>query len=320
VFDSAELVERARERLKGILVIDFVVPDYYARRPKPCMGGWGRGSINITPAGKVLPCHAAETIPELAFDNVRDRRLSDIWLHSDAFQRFRGTFLWLAFFSGIINILMLTGAMFMLEVYDRVLPSGSVPTLVALAILASALFGSQALLDVIRARILVRVGNSFNRSLGGRLFGAVLQGPLAGKGGGEGLRDLDQIRSFISGSGLLALFDLPWIPAYLAFCFALHFWIGVTVSVGALILLSLTLLTEFQTRKPSAEATIHATRRDAWTQACGRNAEAATAMAMKEDQEKCLAAGANDYLAKPVELERLFSLMRVWMPKLERIL
>lgn len=199
-----------------------------------------------------------------------------------AFQRFRGTFLWLAFFSGIINILMLTGAMFMLEVYDRVLPSGSVPTLVALAILASALFGSQALLDVIRARILVRLGNSFNRSLGGRLFGAVLQGPLAGKGGGEGLRDLDQIRSFISGSGLLALFDLPWIPAYLAFCFALHFWIGVTVSVGALILLGLTLLTEFQTRKPSAEATIHATRRDAWTQACGRNAEAATAMAMKE--------------------------------------
>ncbi len=91
VLDSAELVERARERLKGILVIDFVVPDYYARRPKPCMGGWGRGSINITPSGKALPCHAAETIPGLAFDNVRDRRLSDIWLHSEAFQRFRGT-------------------------------------------------------------------------------------------------------------------------------------------------------------------------------------------------------------------------------------
>ena len=91
VLDSAELVERARERLKGILVIDFVVPDYYAKRPKPCMGGWGRGSIVITPSGKALPCHAAETIPGLTFDNVRDRRLADIWLHSDAFQRFRGT-------------------------------------------------------------------------------------------------------------------------------------------------------------------------------------------------------------------------------------
>jgi pyrroloquinoline quinone biosynthesis protein E len=91
VLDSADLVEKARERLKGILVIDFVVPDYYARRPKPCMGGWGRASINITPSGKALPCHAAETIPGLAFDTVRDKSLRDIWLHSDAFQRFRGT-------------------------------------------------------------------------------------------------------------------------------------------------------------------------------------------------------------------------------------
>jgi PqqA peptide cyclase len=91
VLDSVELVEQARERLRGVLVIDFVVPDYYARRPKPCMGGWGRGSINITPSGKALPCHAAETIPGLPFDNVRDKRLADIWLHSDAFQRFRGT-------------------------------------------------------------------------------------------------------------------------------------------------------------------------------------------------------------------------------------
>ena len=88
VLDSAELVDEARERLKGILVIDFVVPDYYAKRPKPCMGGWGRGIINITPSGKVLPCHAAETMPGLAFDNVRDRQLRDIWLEFEAFQRY----------------------------------------------------------------------------------------------------------------------------------------------------------------------------------------------------------------------------------------
>jgi pyrroloquinoline quinone biosynthesis protein E len=88
---SAEIVEAARERLKGILVIDFVVPDYYATWPKPCMGGWGRGIVNITPSGKVLPCHAAETIPGLAFDNVRDKPLRDIWLNSGAFQAFRGT-------------------------------------------------------------------------------------------------------------------------------------------------------------------------------------------------------------------------------------
>ena len=91
VLASAELVAQARERLKGILVIDFVVPDYYARRPKPCMGGWGRGIINITPSGKVLPCHAAESLPGLSFDNVRDKPLRDIWLGSQAFQKYRGT-------------------------------------------------------------------------------------------------------------------------------------------------------------------------------------------------------------------------------------
>jgi PqqA peptide cyclase len=88
---SIELVERERERLKGILTIDMVVPDYYAKRPKPCMGGWGRGFMNITPTGKVLPCHAAESIPGLEFDNVQDRPLLDIWLNSDAFNAFRGT-------------------------------------------------------------------------------------------------------------------------------------------------------------------------------------------------------------------------------------
>jgi pyrroloquinoline quinone biosynthesis protein E len=90
VLRSADLVAQARARLKGILVIDFVAPDYYASRPKPCMGGWGRGILNITPSGKVLPCHAAESIPGLAFENVRERPLREIWLASDAFQKFRG--------------------------------------------------------------------------------------------------------------------------------------------------------------------------------------------------------------------------------------
>ncbi len=88
---TAEIVEAAKERLKGILVIDFVVPDYYAKYPKPCMGGWGRGIINVTPSGRVLPCHAAESLPGLTFDNVRDRALGDIWLNGDAFQKYRGT-------------------------------------------------------------------------------------------------------------------------------------------------------------------------------------------------------------------------------------
>lgn len=88
---AAATVEAARERLKGVLVIDYVAPDYYARRPKPCMGGWGRRFLIINPAGRVLPCHAAETIPGLTFERVGDRPLGDIWRDGPAFTRFRGT-------------------------------------------------------------------------------------------------------------------------------------------------------------------------------------------------------------------------------------
>lgn len=84
-------IERLREELKGVIVIDAVIPDYYARYPKPCMGGWGRNALNVTPSGKVLPCHAAETIPGLEFWNVADRDLEDIWRHSPAFNAYRGT-------------------------------------------------------------------------------------------------------------------------------------------------------------------------------------------------------------------------------------
>jgi pyrroloquinoline quinone biosynthesis protein E len=84
-------VERLREKHHGRIVIDAVVPDYYARFPKPCVGGWGRRSLNVTPAGKVLPCHAAEVIPGLEFWNVREHSLGDIWRSSLAFNAFRGT-------------------------------------------------------------------------------------------------------------------------------------------------------------------------------------------------------------------------------------
>lgn len=82
---------RVRETYRDRLMIDAVVPDYYARRPKPCMGGWGRRSLNVTPRGRVLPCHAAETIPGLVFWSVREHGLAEIWDRSPAFQAFRGT-------------------------------------------------------------------------------------------------------------------------------------------------------------------------------------------------------------------------------------
>jgi len=88
---AARLVEELRQRHHGRIVIDAVVPDYYARLPKPCVGGWGRRSLNVTPAGKVLPCHAAESITGLEFWNVREHPLADIWTSSPAFNAFRGT-------------------------------------------------------------------------------------------------------------------------------------------------------------------------------------------------------------------------------------
>ena len=88
---AAAAVEGLRKQHHGEIVIDAVVPDYYARLPKPCVGGWGRRSLNVTPVGKVLPCHAAESIPELEFWSVRDHSLADIWANAPAFNAFRGT-------------------------------------------------------------------------------------------------------------------------------------------------------------------------------------------------------------------------------------
>ena len=88
---AVSVVEELRKRHHGRIVIDAVVPDYHARFPKPCVGGWGRRSLNVTPAGRVLPCHAAESIPDLEFWSVRDHSLADIWISSPAFNAFRGT-------------------------------------------------------------------------------------------------------------------------------------------------------------------------------------------------------------------------------------
>ena len=87
---SIETLKAAQERLRGKIRVEYVVPDYYGKYPKPCMGGWGRKLMLITPSGEALPCHAAKVIPGLQFENVRDRGLREIWENSEAFQKFRG--------------------------------------------------------------------------------------------------------------------------------------------------------------------------------------------------------------------------------------
>src|SRR4030081_3317551 len=175
----------------------------------------------------------------------------------DALRACRSAFLGVGAMSCMINLLYLTGSIFMLEVYDRVLPSRSIPTLVGLVILAGGLYLAQGILDLIRGRILVRIGTSLDEALSGRVFETVVRLPLVAGGRNEGLqplRDLDNIRSFLSGMGPGAFFDLPWLPFYLAICFAFHVLIGVTALAGAIILVILTILTEFLTRKPAREA------------------------------------------------------------------
>jgi PrtD family type I secretion system ABC transporter len=185
--------------------------------------------------------------------------------------------------SGLVNILYLTGSFYMLEVYDRVLPSRSVPTLVALSILALTLFAFQGVLDVIRSRVLVRIAATLDERLSTRVYDIVVQLPLRTKAQGDGLapiRDLDQIRSFLVTTGPLALFDLPWMPIYVLICFLFHPWIGVAALIGAAILTSLTLASEFMTRRPSRMAAMNVGARNALAEAGRRNAEVLRAMGM----------------------------------------
>jgi len=195
----------------------------------------------------------------------------------------RQAFVAIAAFSGMSNLLMLTGALFMLEVYDRVLPSRSLPTLVGLLILAALLYAAQGVIDTIRARILVRIGNSLDEAMSMRVYDTVVRLPLKTGGRGEGtqpIRDLDSVRGFLSGIGPVALFDLPWMPVYLVICFLFHFYLGLTALVGAIVLVTLTLATELTTRQPTRSAAQFAAARNALMEASRRNAEAITAMGM----------------------------------------
>jgi PrtD family type I secretion system ABC transporter len=201
----------------------------------------------------------------------------------DALRACRSAFIGVGVMSCMINLLYLTGSIFMLEIYDRVLPSRSIPTLVGLVILAGGLYIAQGALDLIRGRILVRIGTSLDETLNARVFETVVRLPLMVGGRNEGLqplRDLDNVRSFLSSMGPGAFFDLPWLPFYLAICFAFHVMIGLTALVGAIILVALTIATEFMSREPAREAMGLAARRNDLAATGRRNAEVLVAMGM----------------------------------------
>lgn len=217
-----------------------------------------------------------------------------------ALMSFKKAFVGVGLMTGVINILALTGSFFMLQVYDRVIPSKSLPTLVGLMLLAGTMFAFQGVLELIRSRLMVRLGSALDGQMSGQVYSALMRLPLRTKINGDGLqplRDLDQVRSFMSSAGPTALFDLPWMPLYIGICFLFHFWIGMAALVGAIILFTLTLLAEARTKGPMKIAGQHAQGRQALAEATRRNNEALQAMGFGERMGDRWSAINAEYLA-----------------------
>ncbi len=195
----------------------------------------------------------------------------------------KGSIVAISLSSVLINILYLTSSLFMLQVYDRVIPSGSIPTLVVLSILAAGLYLYHGLFEVLRSRLLTRVADRYDANLAKKAYNAVVHAPVAGGRIGDGVqavRDLDQVHAFISGSALTALLDLPWLPLYLVVCFVFHPLIGYVAIFGAVMLIVFTLLTYVTTHKKTESAARSQGSRSSKIIATQRNAEAMISMGM----------------------------------------
>ena len=160
----------------------------------------------------------------------------------------------MALFSGVVNLLMLAGPLYMLQIYDRVLSSRSVPTLIALSIFLVGAYVFQGALDLIRSRVVVRSAAVLDQRLALAVHGVVIRLAVASRHPADGpqpVRDLDQIRGFLTGAGPIAIVDLPWVPVFLTICFLIHPWLGVASTIGAITLFTMTLLTERASRAPA---------------------------------------------------------------------
>lgn len=207
-------------------------------------------------------------------------------------------------FSVFVNLLMLTGPLFMLNVYDRVLASNSMPTLYAMFALVALLFLFMGLLDHARARVLSRAGARFQALLDKRVFDAVLRRSVAPSERTKpesGLRDLETIQRVLSSPAPFALFDMPWTPIFLAIIFSFHWTLGVLAVGGGVLLLFLTWLNEVSSRKPMAESHMASAQSEAFSEALRREGETVQALGMrgaalgrwKKFREKSLEAAVN---------------------------
>lgn len=192
-------------------------------------------------------------------------------------------FLGVGLFSAVVNILMLTGPLFMLQVYDRVLASRSSATLVVLFAIVVFLYGIMGLLDHYRARVLARIGAGFQEGLDARVFAAVLkqaEHPQLRERPAGALRDLASIQSTLASPGMGALFDLPWTPLFIAVLFLFHPWMGWFAIAGGLLVLALALLNQMRTKAPQAEAARLSATADAATEATRKAIETVRGLGM----------------------------------------
>ena len=201
-----------------------------------------------------------------------------------ALRRGRGLFTSIAVFSVFVNLLMLTGPLFMLQVYDRVLASRSEATLAALFILVAALYALMGVLDHARGRIAARIGARFQQALDGRVFDALLRralDPRERARPASGLRDVESVQRFLSSPTLFAVFDIPWTPVFIAAIFVFHPLLGWVAVAGALILVAVTLANQITTRGPVRQAAAAAAEADAFADAAREQAELIQGLGMR---------------------------------------
>ncbi len=201
---------------------------------------------------------------------------------AEAFKPIRGAFIATAIFSFFINLLMFTTPLYMLQMYDRVLGSRNETTLVMLTVVAGGaliLFGT---LEMVRSRILVRIGARFDDLLNKHVFRAAFQSSVThpGSASSQSLRDLDNVREFMTGQGLIAFLDAPWVPVFLAVVFLFHPILGFVALGGAIIIFIFALSNEFATRGPLSQASKNNVQTSNFVSTSLRNAEAVSAMGM----------------------------------------
>lgn len=199
-----------------------------------------------------------------------------------ALLRTRSALIGVGVFSAVINILMLTGPLYMLQVYDRVLISRSMSTLVALSLLMAGLYAFLGGMEFIRSRVLVRIGNRIEEDLKERTFGIWLKQGLYGKLGAttRPLDDLSSVKNFMSGPGPGTIFDLPWTPLFIAVIWMLHWTLGVAALIGAILVFIVASLNELTTRKALTDARQQLGRSRQIAEDCHRHSETVTAMGM----------------------------------------